>query len=183
MLVWRKGPHIHGADQSLFCQLLIYKHILCTLQVQISREEPGSPTFRWPVLSVYCQLVTCWSFIMGLSLTFMLLVANLATQHNAKKQLINDRNDSIWVVIWEYSARAIQWIPILQGLDSFQNFLYPCALDESSLSLERVKPFSCWGHFLPIYKNAKYYENHLNQVMWVFIGKLLLSIVIWVPIC
>ena len=29
----------------------------------------------------------------------------------------------------------------------------------------------------------KNYENHLNPVMWVFIGKLLLSTIRWVPIC
>ena len=35
-------------------------------------------------------------------------------------------------------ARAFQWIPTLEGLDVFQKSLYPCALDESSLSIGKV---------------------------------------------
>ena len=53
-------------------------------------------------------------------------------------QLKNYWNPIIWVLIWEYSARAIQWIPTWQGLDDFQNLLISSALDESSLSIERV---------------------------------------------
>ena len=45
------------------------------------------------------------------------------------------------VLIWEYSAEAIQWIPTWQGLDGFQKSLRPCALDEGSLIIERVNPF------------------------------------------
>ena len=43
------------------------------------------------------------------------------------------------VLIWEYSARAIQWIPTWEGLDGFQKSLRYYALDESSLSIGRVK--------------------------------------------
>ena len=46
---------------------------------------------------------------------------------------------NIWVLIGQYSAGAIQWIPARQGLYVFQKSLNPCALDESSLSIERVK--------------------------------------------
>ena len=45
-----------------------------------------------------------------------------------------------WVLIWEYWARAIQWIPTWQGLDSFQWYLRPCALDKNSLRIGRVTP-------------------------------------------
>ena len=38
---------------------------------------------------------------------------------NEAKILKND--PGIWVLIWEYSTRAFQWIPTLQGLDGFQN--------------------------------------------------------------
>ena len=38
-------------------------------------------------------------------------------------------------LIWEYPARAIQWIPIWQGLDGFQKSLRSYALKESSLSI------------------------------------------------
>ena len=66
-------------------------------------------------------------------LTHMLL-ANLA---NTKcwKRLKNDLNPETWALIWEYSARAIQWISTWQGLDGFQKSLRPCALDESSISI------------------------------------------------
>ena len=45
------------------------------------------------------------------------------------KNLKNDWNPGKWVLIWEYSVRAIQWIPIWQGLDGFQKSLHPCVLD------------------------------------------------------
>ena len=44
-------------------------------------------------------------------------------------------------------------------------------------------PFQCWGYFRPKHKNANYFENHQNPVMLVFIGKLLMSTLRWVPIC
>ena len=56
-----------------------------------------------------------------------------------KKHLENNRNPGIWAHIWEYSARAIQWLPTQQGLDGFQKYMRPCALDESSLSIGSVK--------------------------------------------
>ena len=48
-------------------------------------------------------------------------------------------NPSKWVLIWEYLLRPFQWIPIWQGLDGFHKCLHPCASDESSLSIGRVK--------------------------------------------
>ena len=41
----------------------------------------------------------------------------------------------------------------------------------------------CWGYFRPKHKNAIFFENHRNPVMLVFIGKLLMSTLRWVPIC
>ena len=53
----------------------------------------------------------------------------------------SDWNPDTWVLIWETSVRAIQWIPTWhsQGLGGFQKYLCPCASDESSLSNGRVK--------------------------------------------
>ena len=48
----------------------------------------------------------------------------------------NDWNPGTWVLIWEYSARAIQWIPAWQGLDFFQ--------------IGRVKEFGNQCSHLPI---------------------------------
>ena len=61
-------------------------------------------------------------------------------QNNAKI-LKNHWNPGKWVLIWEYSVRAIQWVPTWQGLDGFQKSLRICALDESSLSIVRVNSF------------------------------------------
>ena len=73
-------------------------------------------------LSGLVWLLLVW---IGYRLTLMLLVANLANTKWCKKP--------------KYSARAIQWIPIWQGLDDFQKSVHSCALDESSLSIWRVK--------------------------------------------
>ena len=70
-------------------------------------------------------------------LTSKLVVANLAITKWCKN-LINDWNPGKWELIWEYSVRAILWIPTWQGLDGFQRYLHPCVLDESSLDIGRV---------------------------------------------
>ena len=46
---------------------------------------------------------------------------------NDAKNLQYDWNPGPRVLISEYSARAIQRVPIGQGLDGFQNILRPCA--------------------------------------------------------
>ena len=43
--------------------------------------------------------------------------------------------------------------------------------------------YQCWGHFDPKNKDPKIFENYLNPVMLVFIGKVLKSTLRWVPIC
>ena len=48
-------------------------------------------------------------------------------------------NPGEWVLIWEFSAIAIQWIPTWQGLNGFQKCLHPCALGKRILSIGRVK--------------------------------------------
>ena len=67
----------------------------------------------------------------------MLLVAYFA---NAKwcKNLKNDWITAKWVLIWEYSVRAFQWIPTWQGLDGFQKYLHPSTLGKNSRSIGRV---------------------------------------------
>ena len=57
---------------------------------------------------------------------------------NDAKNLKYDWNHAKWVLIWEYSARAIQWIPTWQGLGGFQENVRLCTSDESSLSNRRV---------------------------------------------
>ena len=76
---------------------------------------------------VSCYPLWCWMIILPIQ--------------NDAKMLENDWNPGIWVLIWEHSARAFQWIPTWQGLNGFQKSLHSCALDERSLSIGRVKCF------------------------------------------
>ena len=131
-------------------------------------------------------------------LTLILLVANLG---NAKwcKNLKNDWNPGILVLIWEHSTRAIQWVPTWPGLDGFQKSLRPSALEKSSLSIRRVilnmsgsfkndlgivhelangeigfiGHYSIHVHFDSMYspKNASYgYITRIVQAFWVAKG-------------
>ena len=68
----------------------------------------------------------------------MLLVANFANTKKCKNPK-NYWNHGKWVLIWEYSARAFKWIPRRQGFNGFSKILHSCALDESILSIGRVK--------------------------------------------
>ena len=45
------------------------------------------------------------------------------------------------------------------------------------------QPFQCWGYFRPKHKNANISKNHRNPIMLVFIGKLSLSALRWIPMC
>ena len=99
---------------------------------------------------VLLDLVACIAVLLTPSLkssldplTLMPLVANLAITKRCKNPEKWLKPDTI-ALIWEVSAaRAIQWIPTQQGLDGFQKSLRPCALDESSLSIGRVKVSLC----------------------------------------
>ena len=44
-------------------------------------------------------------------------------------------------------------------------------------------PSNASGYFCPKHKDEKIFENHLNPVMLVFIGKLSPSTLRWVPMC
>ena len=97
---------------------------------------PLGKRFKWEKVSkVGTIMAHCRAYIY---FTLMLLVANLANTKKAKNTK-NYLNPGKWVLIWEYSARAFQWIPTWQGLDFFQKSLSPCALEESSVSIGRVK--------------------------------------------
>ena len=55
-----------------------------------------------------------------------------------QKTFKNDWKPGKWVLSWEYSVRAIRWIPTWHGLDVFQKSLHSYVLDESSLGIGRV---------------------------------------------
>ena len=90
------------------------------------------------------------------------------------KTLKNDWNPGKWVLIWEYSARAFQWIPRWQGLDGFQKSLHPCALDESSKSIGRVK-LGCPVALCLLYFKWLSFLHLLNEyssyfIRWIWVG-------------
>ena len=58
-----------------------------------------------------------------------------------------------------------------------------CTHSTAILWLSSCEPFQCWGYSCPKYKDTKVFDNHQNPVMLVFIGKLSLSTLRWVPIC
>ena len=104
----------------------------------------------WWKVPVWCiaiftkvSIIGRWStYFSTIILTFCWWWLFLPIQYYAKKTLKNDRNHGLWVFIWEYSARVFQWIPTWQGSNDFQFFLHFSPMNESSLSMERVKTVS-----------------------------------------
>ena len=114
------------------CGMLVY---LLLFFVPGSKEHLDSPSS----LHLCCDRNSSLWSLQTLILTLMLLVANLA---NTKWCKTLER----WLKPWHMgthlralTAGAIQWIPTWHGFDGFQKSLHPCALDESSLSIGRVK--------------------------------------------
>ena len=70
---------------------------------------------------------------------------SFALIQNHAKNLKIIWNLGTWILIWEYSTRAILWIPTWQGLDGFQRSLRHCALDES-IALASEGLASCVNH-------------------------------------
>ena len=83
------------------------------------------------------------------------------------------KNPGKWVLIGEYSVRAIQWIPTLQSYDDFQKSLCPCALDQSSLSIGRVNLIVSfahtwhqhWRHVRPFHWSCQQSSPHQTQLI------------------
>ena len=73
---------------------------------------------------------------------------------NYAKNLKNVWNHDKWVLIWEYSARAFQWVPTWQGLDGFQHFMhfFPWVKVASALQGLRTSATflgsTCWDSLL-----------------------------------
>ena len=98
-------------------------------------------------------------------LTLMLVVANFA---NSKwyKNLKYDPNHGKWVLIWEYSARAFQWVPTWQDLDDFHVFLHSCVLNKNNLSIRRVKYTFC-RRYSPIEQEGRKTLQSSWRSLWV----------------
>ena len=80
-----------------------------------------------------------------------------------------------WLLIWEYSARVIQWLPTWQGLDVFQKSLSPCALDESTsiLSIGRVNEVVKPNQGCPSFSFLEHRQSVLehNNFRWALCKK------------
>ena len=118
-------------------EILVHGYSSKSTQQELSDEDQYDSV--WLFFKNLCILALWTNLASALEgLTLMLLVANLTNTKWCKNRK-NDWNPGKWVLILEYSSRAFQWVPTLQGLDSFQKYLRPCSMDESSLGIERVK--------------------------------------------
>ena len=84
----------------------------------------------------YFQLFFLHHHVMSKLATNSIRVNTFSQYKMMQKYFENTWNPGKWVLISQYSVRAIQWIPTWQDFDGFQKSLPPCALDESSLSIE-----------------------------------------------
>ena len=71
------------------------------------------------------------------------------------------------VLIWEHSARAIQWIPTWQGLDDFRKSLHPVlVLWIKASAFEGLKRKHEWVKLKALIY-AKYNTNHVYRIsLW-----------------
>ena len=95
-------------------------------------------------------------------LTLMLLLANFANTKFSKK-LKNDWNPGKWVLIWEYSERAFQWVPTWQGLGVFQKSLRPCALNR----MEHPRNVGCSFFFSRESIISLHYHQNIYIFFWI----------------
>ena len=83
--------------------------------------------------------------------------------HNNAKILKNQWDPGIWVLIWEYSVRDIQWVPTWWGLDGFQKSSRSCALSKVALALEGLSTIS--SSFSSQRCSCKYWLNQFSIFM------------------
>ena len=135
--------------------------MVCTSQTKMK-----AVTTTWSYLPVvecrnlngYLYNVILTKAYITIPLTLLLLVANLAKTRLCK-------NMDTWILIWEHSARIMQWIPTWQGLDVFQKSLLHWALDKNSLSNGRINNHPPPP---PILRGDSYARNqyrHVNELL------------------
>ena len=91
--------------------------------------------YLWPYLTckiLFLLMLLFFDSDLNLPLCWWWLILPI---RNKAKTLKNDWNPGMWVLIGEFSVRAIKWIPTWQG---YQKALHPCAIDQSNLSIGRV---------------------------------------------
>ena len=87
---------------------------------------------------------------------------------NDEKKLRNNWNPGTWVLTWECSMTAIQWILTWKDLEGFQKSLHPCALDKIAPVLEGLIMFFyavCRSRFLA--RTPPPYINTSPSARWI----------------
>ena len=143
--------------------------------------DNGCHIFLYWYSNIAMMIMVLWAW-MGQVNPYAALVADLTITKWWNKSWEMSETLKKWLLIWDYSARAIQWIPTWQGLYSFQTFLHSCALGESSFSIGRVKGIrqylytaSCKLHssYLSRQRSGKawLFKEYLHDMIKVFLGK------------
>ena len=122
------------------------------------RSKPCHIGIHWKALAEYCQMSThVPGFQFFFSFLHHLVLAKLATSSIRVKNEIELLSKiflfpTIVVLIWEYSVRAIQWIPTWQGVDVCQKSLCSCALAKVALALEALSTNNMFVFWTNIHK-------------------------------
>ena len=103
--------------------LIIYQHWYCITAHEVAMANLVFSCQKWSGLIMCRASSLCTGRNLCMVLTLMLVVANLADTKWCKKKPEKWLILGTSVLICEYSARAIQWIPTWQGLDGFQKSL------------------------------------------------------------
>ena len=149
---------------------------MTTYMIVVNRAFLWLPTV-WMIFIIFCIFVH-WTKITSVSegLTLICWWWLFWQKQNDAKNLKNERNPHTSVLIWEYSARAFQWIPTRQGLDGFQKSLGPCDLDKNILGIGRVDPggqgtLQSAIYIQPIYADCNLEHSAAGQYWWLFFGE------------
>ena len=136
---WLTWPHKTMTKSWEMTETLAHGY-MTTYMIVVNRAFLWLPTV-WMIFIIFCIFVH-WTKITSVSegLTLICWWWLFWQKQNDAKKLKNERNPGTSVLIWVYSARALQWIPTRQGLDGFQKSLGPCNLDKNILGIGRVDP-------------------------------------------
>ena len=101
-------------------------------------DQTSIPQRYLPTASSSCKLPSLYlsPLLSDLTLKLCCWLLIWPIQNDGQKNMKNDWNPSKWVLIWEYSARGFQWIPIWHSLDGFWKSLRPWASSKVASALE-----------------------------------------------
>ena len=146
------------------CHVGIHR-IALTEYYQMSTHVPGFQSFFRYFASFWSGQISpsqCWGY--------------LCPKHKDANIFESHLNPVMLVFIEKLSLSTLRWVPICQGFNHFFRYF-------ASFCSGQISPSQCWGYLCPKHKDANIFESHLNPVMLVFIEKLSLRTLRWVPIC